>query len=153
MNWTMIKRQAARPKKSFRACPPQLHLPSQFFSDPDLFTMSLKSPVIMCILLPLLHLIAADTLPTRPSPFGSCSGIASYQCPASSGCCFAGSCCGSGCCAATEMCVYPNTPQAGCCRFDDPTLCGSKITSVRWIQKHSFVNYWLKDAHVGSWFC
>ncbi|OAK97330.1 hypothetical protein IQ06DRAFT_296497 [Phaeosphaeriaceae sp. SRC1lsM3a] len=88
--------------------------------------MLCKSIIAVYSLVASLQLIVADTLPTRPGPFGSCSGIATYQCPASSGCCFAGSCCGSGCCAATETCVYPNTPQAGCCRFDDPTLCGSK---------------------------
>ncbi|KAH7357340.1 hypothetical protein BKA66DRAFT_246780 [Pyrenochaeta sp. MPI-SDFR-AT-0127] len=84
--------------------------------------------IASCVLA-LSQVIIADTPPTSPGPFVSCSGIAVSSCPASSGCCTAGACCGNGCCALTDACIYPNTPQAACCPFSDPTLCGSKSTS------------------------
>ena len=104
-------------------------------------TMSFKLHIALYILPTLLRLVVADTSPNSPGPFVSCSGIAVSSCPMTSGCCFAGACCGSGCCAATEMCVFPNTPQAGCCRFDDPTLCGSLTTPVRFQARHLLKAY------------
>jgi hypothetical protein len=67
----------------------------------------------------------------RTGPFGYLQGITSYRYHISTGCCFACSRRGSRFHAAMKVCVYPNTSQAGSCRIDGQTTCGSETIPVR----------------------